>query len=115
MKQFICALILLSGTFASAAVFKTDTLLPQGLQSKIISAVPSQCSAFDLKEVSTTEREEYIDQGVIDYFFVTTLIGKNKVDQLIYENVEIVVESAQYSFSNPLAGDNQVITAIRCW
>lgn len=50
-----------------------------------------------LTQLSTTETEHHVDQGIIDLYFTTELEMTVKIDQGIRDNYKITVQSAKYS------------------
>ncbi len=119
MKSLFAGLfMLLSISYAATAQsvqFKPNTELPLELRAKVSVAVSRQCpNLINLFENVTTVRVDKVDQGVIDYFYTTTINAEVAVDQFEYVPVLVVVNSAVYAHNNPTAGDNTVVEAVSC-
>ena len=108
-KLFITfGLIAANIAFAGAEIEWTSDNIPAEIRARIEQTVSSRCEIYGngLKEFASEVRVDRVDQGVIDYFYTVTLSTKQRIDQMIFEDVEAVqIEVAQYSFSNPTAGD----------
>jgi hypothetical protein len=66
-------------------------------------------SVFGLEEIKTEVREDHVDQGVVDFFYSTSLSSRYFADGMHPATTTIQVESAEYAFSN---GDNLQILGI---
>lgn len=115
MKNFIFSMLILSAVSAQAVRYQENTELPLELRAKSTVAVLTQCPFLsEIKEESTTLFQDYIDQGVIDYYYTTRLSAAACLDQSVCRPYAVMVKSAVYSFSNPLAGDNTVVESVEC-
>jgi hypothetical protein len=78
--------VLLTGALFSSSVVLANVqwkmnVLPQELKILVEKALKKECApAYDLVEVSSTEEEQVIDQGVRDLEYVTELSGKYNFD-----------------------------------
>ncbi|EQC50994.1 hypothetical protein [Bacteriovorax sp. DB6_IX] len=64
------------------------------LNNAIENAITNECNQMlDLTILSSKIVEDRIDQGITDLKITTTLSGKQRYDQNIFDQYEIVVES----------------------
>jgi hypothetical protein len=67
-------------------------------QSLLQKAVYDACGAYgQVTQLSTTEVEDRIDQGVIDTYYTTQLELYVRIDQGVRDTYLVEVKSAQYS------------------
>jgi len=87
------------------SVYKANSELPLELKQRVLAQVEAKCAAGviqnGLSEVSTTVREESIDQGIRDYFYTTTFRSAYFFDGMHLADAYITVTSAEYQISNP--------------
>lgn len=107
MKLALILLFAPLATFANSVdtVFPASSPLPAELRARVLEAVQARCSrglTFNtLRETSTREREERVDQGIIDYFYTTDLSTTYYFDGMHPVGATITVESAEFDISNP--------------
>lgn len=113
---FVFALIA-TNAFAGDVIWTGDTVIPSHIQKRMEAEVAARCQVAGrvrLEETRSSMREERIDQGVIDFFYSTSITVSERLDQYIFDEIGTVeVDVAEYSFSNPLAGDNVVVEGFR--
>jgi hypothetical protein len=97
----------------SGSVFGRSSPVPAALRERILSAVQARCPSiitpYGLEEIKTEVREDHVDQGVVDFFYSTSLSSRYFADGMHPATTTIQVESAEYAFSN---GDNLQILGI---
>lgn len=103
-RSWVAGLAVLVSTAAQASgVFMPNSPLPEEIKSLIRVELSARCTPGDWQEVATTVREDRIDQGIIDYYYTTTI--------RMHEQ-EIVVESADWAMSNPTAGPGEEVLSV---
>lgn len=90
----LVSILSLAALSFSALAINNSSLEPRH-QAAIEAAVKKQC---DMKKLSLTEIESEatpnrIDQGILDYEYVTVLEGKNQFDQGQFDYYRVTVES----------------------
>ncbi|EPZ49455.1 hypothetical protein M902_0905 [Bacteriovorax sp. BAL6_X] len=92
MKFILVALMTLS---ASASII--NSTFEARHNDKIIDAIINNCNVMkDLTLVSTKKVKVVIDQGIVDYKFISTFTGKQRYDQNMFDHYEITIESWLY-------------------
>lgn len=92
MKIVLLLLTVLATQMTSAEVRNSNyearhlTLIEKSIQEKC--GIPSE-----LSQLSSTETIVNVDQGIQDVYFKTVLQGFMHVDQMLYDEYEITVES----------------------
>lgn len=92
MKKMLVALSVVFSqvSFASIADSKYEARHLNIIETSIVK----NCGNFkNLTQVDSKEKVIVIDQGIRDVQFTTTLTGLKRVDQTIFDEYEIVVES----------------------
>ena len=92
MKNGMMGLALLMSLTAQAEILSTkyEVNHVRAIESKIVE----KCGYFkDLKEISSTEEVIVVDQGIRDVKYTTVLTGLQRLDQNIFDEYQIVVES----------------------
>ncbi len=90
----LVSILSLAALSFSALAINNSSLEPRH-QAAIEAAVKKQC---DMKKIALTEIESEatpnrIDQGILDYEYVTVLEGKNQFDQGQFDYYRVTVES----------------------
>jgi hypothetical protein len=63
-------------------------------QELIMKAIDNKCgSMFNLKQIKSTAKEIRIDQGIIDFEFITVIEGTLKIDQGFFVDYLVTVKS----------------------
>ncbi|POB13426.1 MULTISPECIES: hypothetical protein [Pseudomonadati] len=89
MKFILVALMTLS---ASASII--NSTFEARHNDKIVDAIINECNVMkDLTLVATKKEKVVVDQGIVDYKFVSTFTGKQRYDQNMFDHYEITVES----------------------
>ncbi len=69
-------------------------------------AVAQKCYLHgELQLLENVETVDRIDQGVIDYYYASTFLTRQRVDQYIFDTYKVVVNSAIFSAYDHDAGD----------
>ncbi|MCM2324460.1 MAG: hypothetical protein NDJ90_14475 [Oligoflexia bacterium] len=83
------------------SVYRRDSVLPDEMKPMILAKLKEQCpdaiAPGGLSELITTVRADKIDQGLIDYYYVTTFDARYYPDGMHPNHTTITVHSAEYS------------------
>lgn len=92
MKKMLVAFSVVFSQVSFASI--TDSNYEARHLNIIETSIVKNCGNFkSLTQVDSKEKVIVIDQGIRDVQYKTTLIGLKKVDQTIFDEYEIVVES----------------------
>ncbi len=110
--KFLIALTLTMLSFSALA----STITPRHM-SVITKTVAEKCYfSSKLTEVSTTVREDRVDQGVVDYYYSSEFTAVVRIDQGVFDTYRVEVESAIYSAYDHEARDWGLIAveSVKC-
>ena len=111
MKLFVTTAIAAMWTslaFANTQIAWTTDSIPVEIRARIEQVVSSRCDVYGngLKEARSSVRVDRVDQGATDFHYSVTLSTRDRIDQVLFEDVDAIrVEAVHYSFTNPTAGD----------
>ena len=92
MKNAIMGLTLLISLSAQAGILSSTYEINH--VNAIEAKITEKCGSFrDLKVVSSSEEVIVVDQGIRDVKYTTVLSGLQRMDQNIFDEYQIVVES----------------------
>ncbi len=86
-------------------------------QALIEAAIQDKCGSFyDITQYSQTETAVRIDNGIVDVKFVTVMYGKSRLDQYIFDEYKLTVESEKSDMYDHATGNwgAYSITAVSC-
>jgi hypothetical protein len=95
MKSVLLTIALLTSqvTFSSIKNSNNETRH----QVLIEAAIQEKCGSFyDLTQDSQTETSIRIDNGIVDVKFTTVIYGKSRLDQNMFDEYKITVESEKF-------------------
>ncbi|MCM2277315.1 MAG: hypothetical protein NDJ89_04510 [Oligoflexia bacterium] len=118
MKALIPVLFLFSaaGVLANTpeTAFRKDSAVPDELKILILEELRSRCpdgiSYGGLAELQTAVRQDRVDQGVIDSYYVTSFASRYAVDGVSPKQAIIVVHSAAYAHSPLILEVSRIIS-----
>lgn len=93
------------------------SVLSQRHQAVIVKAVAEKCFLRgELNELRTEVRVDQVDQGVIDYYYTSEFKTYNRIDQGVFDEYKVVVESAVFSGYDHEAQDWGMISvqSVKC-
>lgn len=115
MKLFTLSLATLFSI--SAFAIENSKLSPRH-QAAIKNAISNQCSfrLASFKELITESTPIRVDQGILDYEYVTTLIATDRIDQGIRDHYKVTVYSNYYDSYDHEAKDWGIyqVESVKC-
>jgi hypothetical protein len=115
MKTILLTIALLTSQVTFAAI-KNSNNEPRH-QALIEAAIQDKCGSFyDITQYSQTETAVRIDNGIVDVKFVTVMYGKSRLDQYIFDEYKLTVESEKSDMYDHATGNwgAYSITAVSC-
>lgn len=104
MKALIVIAMVIGTSLANAntiqTVFKKDTKLPVILQEKILAKVQKELPCLDpygLRETTTAVKIDRVDNGVIDYYYSTSMVVNYHYDYHP-RSATIKIDSAHFDY-----------------
>jgi hypothetical protein len=92
MKKILLVLSLVISNISFAAI--ANSKYEARHQSLILEAIGTNCGNLrELNQIEATEDVVVVDQGIRDVKFTTVLTGLYKIDQNVFDQYKITVES----------------------
>ncbi len=104
MKTVLLTIALLASQVTFATIKNSNNEARH--QALIEAAIQDKCGSFyDITQDSQTETAVRIDNGIVDIKFTTVMYGKSRLDQYIFDEYKLTVESEKSDMYDHTTGN----------